>query len=142
MESRRGRLQHQPVPLEIWSADSALMVKLDAALWLRLADRAEVDVLAKAGWGGRGGGAVPVRFFEPLSDELAVVVRYADKAGTEICYRFDADAAIAWIRNHRPQLRLPGADPESTYKAVRCSSRRRASQAGGRIPPNTGRSLA
>jgi hypothetical protein len=135
-------MPHQPVPLEIWSADQALMVKLDAALWLRLADRTEVDILVKAGWNGRGGGSDPVRFFEPLSDELATVLRYADEAGTDICYRLDADAALAWIRNHRPQLGLAGAEPQTAYKAARRSSRNRAPQGGGRAPANSSRSRA
>jgi hypothetical protein len=104
MESRRRGPPHQPVPLEIWSADLALKVKLDAALWLRLAERSEVETLLRDGCAGAGADAFLIRFFEPLSDELEIVMNYAKEADTELCCRVDHAAALSWITLHRPDL--------------------------------------
>lgn len=105
MESRRNRqLPHQPVPVEIWSADGALKVKLDAALWLRTADRREVDVLLTGAGAGAAASAILIRYFEPLNDELEIVVKYAKEADTELCLRLDREAALSWVRAHRRDL--------------------------------------
>jgi len=104
MESRRGKLRHQPVPVEIWSADGALKVKLDAALWLRTADRREVDMLLTNAGPGAGAGAILIRFFEPLNDELEIVAKYAKEAETELCLRVDRDAVLSWVHTHRTNL--------------------------------------
>ena len=104
MVSRRGRLPHQPVPVEIWSADGALKVKLDAALWLRTAARHEVDMLLTNAGPGAGAGAILIRFFEPLNDELEIVAKYAKEAETELCLRVDRDAVLSWVRTHRTDL--------------------------------------
>lgn len=108
MESKRNRRsQHQPVPVEIWSADGALKVKLDAALWLRTADRREVDVLLTDAGAGAGASAILIRFFEPLNDELEIVVKYAKEAETELCVRVDREAALSWVRAERSARGAP-----------------------------------
>ena len=109
MYKRSHSLPEGAILLEIWSENLALKARLDAAPWLRRIDQTEFDALLTAGWGGRGREATLVRFFESRSDEVETVIRYAGQVGTEVCFRLDLDAALAWIRRHRPELRILGA---------------------------------
>ncbi len=92
----------------MWSENLALKARLDAAPWLRRVQQTEFDTLLSAGWGGRGTKAMLVRFFESQNDEVEILVRYAVQAGTDVCFRLDRDAAVTWLRRHRPELRLDG----------------------------------
>lgn len=109
MYSRRGSLPEGAIPLEIWSGNDAIKARLDAVPWLRRAAQAEVDVLLSTGWGGRGREAVLVRFFESRSEEVEIVVRYSGQVGADVCFLLDRDAAVAWVKRHRPELQIRGA---------------------------------
>jgi len=108
MYKRQDSLPDGAVRLEIWSGNLALMAKLDAAPWLQEITQSDLDALILKGWGGRGREAVAVRYFQPRSVEVDHVVRYSDRAGTDVCFRVDAAAAVAWLRRHRPHCRIDG----------------------------------
>lgn len=122
MYKRANNLPEGAILLEIWSENRALMARLDAAPWLLRVEQREFDDLIVAGWSGRGRQANLVRFFQSCNDEVAIVVRYAGEMGTEICFRLDSNAAVAWVRHHRPQLRTDGHS---------------AGEAAGSDPPRT-----
>lgn len=106
MYKRMNSFPEGAILLEMWSENLALKARLDAAPWLRRVQQTEFDTLLGAGWGGRGTKAMLVRFFESRNDEVEILVRYAVQAGTDVCFRLDRDAAVTWLRRHRPELRL------------------------------------
>ncbi len=104
MYKRMNSFPEGAILLEMWSENLALKARLDAAPWLRRVQQTEFDALLGAGWGGRGTKAMLVRFFESRNDEVEILVRYAVQAGTDVCFRLDRDAAVAWLQCHRPEL--------------------------------------
>jgi hypothetical protein len=117
MKSNQGCTQAGSVPLELWTENRALKAKLDAATWLRIVEQWEIDRLIGDDWNGRGSDSSPVRFFVSLNFEVEILVTYAREAGTQILYRFDRDAALAWIRENRPQLVGMGTESRNVARA-------------------------
>jgi len=113
MPRKKAESIRHPIPLTIWSADRALMAKLDAALWFRQAQPDELERLANAEWSGRGNAASPLRFFERLDQEVEILIKYAIEARTELCFEFDAAAASTWVAKYRPALQARKSGKQS-----------------------------
>jgi hypothetical protein len=90
--------------MELWSANRALKVRVDAAAWLRFLSDAELKRLIAGEWGGRGGTAPWHRFYGAHDDEVAILLDYAERADTDVCFTIDRTTATAWIAEHRPAL--------------------------------------
>lgn len=109
MRQKRQQSPHMRVAMEIWSADKALMARVDAAAWLRCVPRDELSQVIASDWSGHGMATPLVRFYAARDEEVAILTHYATEARTELCFRVDKAAALGWLGVHRPAVVGPSA---------------------------------
>jgi hypothetical protein len=102
--------------MEIWSAKPALKARVDAAAWLRCITPDEADRLIANAGTGRALGMAAAQFYRALDEEVALLAEYAERTGCELCCAIDAAATLAWLREHRPSLRLATIDGNSAAR--------------------------
>lgn len=104
-----GREPAGAVSGEVWSGNFAIKAKFDAARWMRLMDNRHLGALAADEWRGVGATSELIRFFAASSEEVALVVDYAQRRHTALHFSLDPQAALEWIRTNRPGLELESA---------------------------------
>ena len=91
------------VSVLIASEDGAAEHVGDAAAWLAEASEQELRALVRGGWSGDAAAEVALALADDDPEALDVV-RVARRNDAELVVEIDADAAVAWLAAHRPDV--------------------------------------
>jgi hypothetical protein len=91
------------VSVLIASDDGAAEHVGDAAAWLAEASEQELRALVRGGWSGDAAAEVALALADDDPEALDVV-RVARRNDAELVVEIDADAAVAWLAAHRPDV--------------------------------------
>jgi hypothetical protein len=102
---RRATDMNISIPAEAHSDDFVYKIEFDAEAWFAQAEDADILALAESGWGGDYAADTVVQWFEDRDDDVAAMFDYLarkDECGYE-CH-VDDEAALLWLKSHRPSL--------------------------------------
>jgi hypothetical protein len=99
----RTRAAAERVSVLIASDDGAAEHVGDAAAWLAEASEQELRALVRGGWSGDAAAEVALAMADDDPEALDVV-RVARRNDAELVVEIDADAAVAWLAAHRPDV--------------------------------------
>lgn len=92
------------VRAEVWSDDHVHNIQFDAVEWLQQASDEEILALAEMNWSGGYEADAVARFFEDSHEEIERLMVNCQEHGTGFECRVDAEAALKWLQDNRPQL--------------------------------------
>lgn len=95
------------IPSEVHTDDYCYQFDFDALPWFEQTNDEGIVALCNCGWGGESAADSVARFCERHDPRLTVLFDYLARSRSNTigfeCY-VDSDAALVWLREHRPAL--------------------------------------